>query len=219
MPATQNGPRYFVTGTDTGVGKTVVWRALARGAREREHGGRVLAFKPIETGCPADSGEDQETLAKAAGDWQRGPLRGLYRFRQPAAPLVAATAEGRTIDTASIVETFRQSAEGTSLALVEGAGGWRVPITPTLDMGGLARALELPVIVVGRATLGTINHSLLTVEAVERDHCAVAALVLSQRPEDDPAFAASNANEIGRCWPGRIVVLSSDPSTLDDLLR
>lgn len=219
MVDTQQGARYFVTGTDTGVGKTFVSAALARRARELNPKNRVFAFKPIETGCSPESGEDQETLAQAAGDWQQGSLRGLYRFRQPAAPLVSATAEGRTIDTGSIVETFRRNAEGTSLALVEGAGGWRVPVTSTVDMGGLAFALQLPVVVVGRATLGTINHSLLTLEAVERDGCTVAALVLSQRPDDDPAFASSNATEIGRVWSGRIIILGSDPSSLDELLR
>jgi len=216
---THSGRQYFVTGTDTGVGKTFVSATLVRRARQLKPEGQVFAFKPIETGCAQDSGDDQETLAKAAGDWQRGRLRGLYRFRQPAAPLVAATAESRTIDIGSIVDTFRANAKGTSLAIVEGAGGWRVPITPTVDMGGLAVALQLPVIVVGRATLGTISHSLLTLEAVERDGCTVAALVLSRRPEDDPAFTSSNATEIGRCWPGRIIVLGSDPSTLDELLR
>jgi dethiobiotin synthetase len=211
-------PGYFVTGTDTGVGKTFVSAALARRARDMRPDGRVLAFKPIETGCTRNVGEDQEALAEAAGDWQRGPLRGLYRFRQPAAPLVAAAAQGHGIDIVSIVETFRHGADGTSLAIVEGAGGWRVPITADVDMGGLARSLALPVIVVGRATLGTINHSLLTLEAVERDGCTVAALVLSLRPEEDAAFAASNVTEIRRAWPGRIFVLGSDASALDELL-
>lgn len=210
--------QYFVTGTDTGVGKTHVSAALARRARELHPGRRVFVFKPIETGCAREYGEDQEALAAAAGDWQQGRLRGLYQFRAPVAPLVAADAEGRTIDVASIVETFRGASEGTSLALVEGAGGWRVPITPTHDMASLAIALGLPVVVAARATLGTINHSLLTIEAVERDGCAVAALVLSLRPEEDATFAASNAAQIARRWPGRIIVLGESAAVLDGLL-
>jgi dethiobiotin synthetase len=215
---TTPGRRYFVTGTDTGVGKTYVAAALAVRARQRRPDQRVLAFKPVETGCTGAFGEDQQALALAAGNWQQGPLRGLYQFKQPAAPLVAASAESRTIDIASILETFRDGRAGTSLALVEGAGGWRVPITASVDMAELARRIDVPVIVVGRASLGTINHSLLTIEAVERDGCTVAALVLSQRPDDDPTFAASNAEQIGRRWPGRIVVLGSDPAVLDCLL-
>jgi dethiobiotin synthetase len=210
--------QYFVTGTDTGVGKTYVSAALARRGRKLRPGQRVLAFKPIETGCTDELGEDQRALSEAAGGWQEGPLRGLYQFKQPAAPLVAAEAESRTIDLDRVVEAFNEGRGGTSLAIVEGAGGWRVPITPAVDMAGLASRLAAPVIVVGRAALGTINHSLLTVEAVERDGCSVAALVLSQRPDEDPAFTASNATEIARRWSGRIIVLAGDPRVLDPLL-
>lgn len=208
---------FFVTGTDTGVGKTFVAAALARRAVERNLG-RVFAFKPIETGCVARYGEDQEELARAAGDWQQDELRGLYQFAFPAAPRVAAEAEGRTIELESIVRTYVVGARDGGLAIVEGAGGWRVPITDAADMAALARRLELPVIIVARATLGTINHSLLTIEAVQNDGCSVAALVLSRRPDDDAAFAASNAREIARRWSGTIIELSASPSSLDALL-
>lgn len=213
-----NGRGYFVTGTDTGVGKTHVTATLAIRARALHPGQRVFAFKPIETGCAGAYGEDQEVLAVAAGDWQQQQLRGMYRLRQPAAPLVAAEAEASAIDVPSIVETFRAGSEGTTVALVEGAGGWRVPITPTVDIGGLAVALGLPVIVVARATLGTINHSLLTIEAVEREGCSVAALVLSQRPNEDAAFATSNARTLARRWAGRIIVFAAESNVLDPLL-
>src|SRR5688572_9326428 len=125
---------YFITGTDTGVGKTYVGRALALRARTRGH--RVFAFKPIETGCvPGPDGEllgdDQEQLAIAAGDWQQGILRGVYRFAVPAAPRVAAEEAGVAIEVNRLVQIARQGAEtaNVSLTLVEGAGGWRVPIT------------------------------------------------------------------------------------------
>lgn len=207
---------YFVTGTDTGVGKTFTSAALA--SRALALGKRVFAFKPIETGCAPPEGEDQRTLSVAAGDWQTGTLRGLYQLAQPVAPLVAAEAERRSIDLDLIDVTIREAAAHADLVIVEGAGGWRVPITPTIDMAAFAARLALPVILVARATLGTINHSLLTLEAVERDGCSVAALVLSQHPSDDPEFTASNAHEIGRRWKGRIVILSGDPSALDPLL-
>jgi dethiobiotin synthetase len=212
---------YFVTGTDTDVGKTYVGCTLARRAISRGH--KVFAFKPAETGCrrTADGlyrGEDQELLVAAAGDWQTGALRGLYRFPLPAAPLVAAVHAESSIDLDLIERTVQAGAASTTFTIVEGAGGWRVPITAEADMATLARRLGLPVLIVARAGLGTINHSLLTIEAVERDGCQVAALVLSQRPTDDPAFTPSNRAEIGRRWPGAIVVLGNDPSALDRLI-
>ncbi len=211
-------PGYFVTGTDTGVGKTFVTASLARRARHLRPQARVFGFKPVETGCTDELGEDQRALTEAAGGWQTGELRGLYQFRRPAAPRVAAEEEGRRVEMKAVLETVREGSKQAVLTLVEGAGGWRVPITDEVDMSGLARALKLPVIVVARAGLGTINHSLLTVEAVERDGCSVAALVLSRRPDEDPAFAASNADEIGRSWRGQILTLADDPAVLDVLL-
>ena len=215
---------YFITGTDTNVGKTYVTCALTR--RARALGLRVFAFKPIETGCSTGPdgrwlGADQELLAAAAGDWQQGVLRGVYRFPLPAAPLVAAEVAGAVIDLGVVVSTARRGAEQAgpaSIALIEGAGGWRVPITRTADMATLAREASLPVIVVARAGLGTINHSLLTIEAIERDGLRVAAVVISQRSDDDPEFTASNLREINRRWAGRVLTLSAQDSVLDPLL-
>lgn len=203
--------RYFVTGTDTGVGKTYVTALLAR--RARELGLQVVALKPIETGVVGEMGDDQQTLVDAAGGWQTGELRGIYQFRQPVAPRVAAEAVGVTIDVERIVEMVQTRTE--DVVLVEGAGGWRVPITDTVDMAGLARACGMPVVVVARAGLGTINHSLLTIEAIERDGLSVAGLVLSQQPTDDPELTRSNVREIERRWPGQVRVHDD----LDDLLR
>lgn len=210
--------RYFITGTDTGVGKTFVTTALARRARSLNPSWKVLAFKPIETGCTGDLGEDQAALVAAAGDWQRDEARGVYQFRLPAAPFVAARAESRDIDLARIHRALASASNGADLVLVEGAGGLRVPVTGSLDMAGMARFLELPVLVVARGSLGTINHSLLTLEAAERSGLAVAALVLSQHPDDDPTFTLSNAAEIGRQWPGTIIVFDGDQAQLDPLL-
>ena len=207
--------RYFITGTDTGVGKTFVTCTFAH--RAREIGRRVMAFKPIETGVNGTLGEDQHALVEAAGGWQHSAARGLYQFAQPAAPLVAARAESRTIDVDAIKRVV-SSAAGLDLLLVEGAGGLRVPVTETVDMAGLARALDLPLIVVARAGLGTINHSLLTIEAAEREGLRVAALVLSLRPDEDRDFAASNAFEIRRRWPSTVLVFDGSGPSLDMLL-
>jgi dethiobiotin synthetase len=216
-------PGYFITGTDTDAGKTYVTCALARRARARGH--KVFAFKPIETGCAPGHGggligADQELLAAAAGDWQEGLQRGVYRFPVPAAPLVAAEQAGQTIDLALVERTARDAVaqSGVTWTLVEGAGGWRVPITTVADMGSLARAFGLPVLVVARARLGTINHTLLTIEAVERDGLPVAGVVLSQRPEDDADAARSNRAQIQRRWAGAVVLLGMDSVVLDGLV-
>jgi dethiobiotin synthetase len=211
--------RLFVTGTDTGVGKTFVTAAIAR--RARALGKKVFAFKPVETGCEMLNGRlvgaDQEIISAAAGDWQTGELRGVYQFVRPLAPLVAAQAEGATIDLARIVEVAG-SCEDADLVVVEGAGGWRVPITETADMSSLAKALGAEVVIAARAGLGTINHSLLTIEAVERDDLKIAALVLSRRPDDDLEHTLSNRDEIRRVWSGEVLVLDSDASILDALV-
>lgn len=203
---------YFITGTGTGVGKTHVTAAIAR--RLRLSGARVFAFKPIETGCTLKDGRlegaDQAILVEAAGSWQKGELAGVYRFEPPVAPAVA----GGPIDLAAIHRVFYAGARQADFSLVEGAGGWRVPITESADMGTLAKQCALPVIVVATATLGTINHSLLTLEVVERDGLRVAGLVLSRRPEDDLSHAESNVAQLRSRWSGRVILLNH-PSDLD----
>ena len=209
---------FFVTGTDTGVGKTTVTAAIAR--RGRALGLRMFAFKPVETGCERGAlGPDQTALCDAAGGWQQGPLRGIYQLASPVAPAVAAEEEGRTIDLGEIEARALEGAGQADVTVVEGAGGWRVPVTSREDIGGLARRLGLPVIIVARASLGTINHSVLTLEAVERDGCSVAALVMSRRPDEDPAFAHSNAQQIARWWNGLVLTYEGDDAALDPLFR
>lgn len=207
---------YFVTGTDTGVGKTHVTEALCRGARTL--GKKVFGFKPIETGCEVIGdrrvGADMEALWKAAGSWQTGELRGVYHFLSPVAPLVAAREEAVQIDLDRIDRVFRDGVAQSEVTLVEGAGGWRVPITDTADTSTLAKRTGLPVVVVSRATLGTINHSLLTIEAVERDGCQVAAVVLSRRPEESAEFARGNRDEILARWKGTVIVYEGSDSVL-----
>lgn len=211
---------FFVTGTDTGVGKTHVTTGLARCARAL--GKKVFAFKPVESGCEAIDGHlfgsDMEALSKAAGDWQEGELRGIYRLRSPVAPYVASLEDSVDIDFAHIKRTVKDGAAQAEVTLVEGAGGWRVPLTEKHDIADLARELALPVVVVSRGTLGTINHSLLTLEAIERDGCKVAVLVLSRRPEESESFAASNAEQVLRRWPkGTVIVYGSDESVFRPL--
>ena len=209
--------RYFVTGTDTGVGKTHVTATLAQ--RGRQMGRRVFAWKPIETGCEETirgrQGADQEAISS---DWQQGELRGVYRLLRPLAPLMAAEAEGESIDLQRIEQVFQAGSKDSALVLVEGAGGWRVPITSQVDMSGLSALLRLPVLIVARGTLGTINHTLLTIEAVRRDGQSVAAVVMSCRPGEDPAFVEQNAHAIADRSGVPVLRLWTDERILDPLL-
>jgi dethiobiotin synthetase len=167
----------FVTGTDTGCGKTAVACALARAARA--DGLRVRVIKPIETGCASDVPADALALAAAAGD--DAPLERLcpYRFALPAAPEVAAAAEGRTIELARIADAVALAAKDADLVIAEGAGGLLVPIAPGLDMADLAARLDLPLVVAARAALGTINHTRLTLEAAAARGLRVLGLAIS----------------------------------------
>ena len=167
----------FVSGTDTGCGKTAVACALARSLRAA--GKRVRVLKPIETGCVDGEPADARALAEAAGD--DAPLERLcpYRFALPAAPEVAARAEGIAIEIALIEAALALASKDADLVIVEGAGGLLVPIAPGLDMAGLVRRLGLPLLVATRATLGTINHTLLTLEAARARGLRVLGVVVS----------------------------------------
>lgn len=171
----------FITGTDTGCGKTTVACALARAAREV--GLRVRVLKPVETGCEEVEGEripaDALALAEAAGDPRSAAELCPYRLALPAAPEIAARHENVAIDPDLLRRAFAATAAGADLVLVEGAGGLRVPIAPGLEMAELALLFGLPLLVVARASLGTINHTLLTLEAARSRRLAVAGVIFS----------------------------------------
>jgi dethiobiotin synthetase len=154
----RNGPGFFVTGTDTGVGKTVVACALVRALRGR--GVDAGAMKPIETGVSEAGPLDAIALREAAGGTDSLDDVCPQRFRLPAAPTVAAVAEGRTVDLAAVDEAFARLAARHELLVVEGAGGLLAPAADGASMADLAARLRLPLLVVARAALGTINHSL-----------------------------------------------------------
>jgi dethiobiotin synthetase len=211
----------FVTGTDTGVAKTFVTSALARYLVAS--GRRVAAIKPAESGCRQWHeglwAEDAETIATAAGDWQGRDERCLFRFETALAPGVAAELEGRPLVLEDAVAFVRRVSTRAELALVEGAGGWLVPLGGGQTIADLAVALGLPVVVVARGTLGTINHSLLTVQAVRSRGLPVAGVVLSVHPAEDLAAAQLNRREIERHGAVRVWVFaeagwSPDPAAL-----
>jgi dethiobiotin synthetase len=167
----------FVTATDTGVGKTTVSCALLQ-AWSKQH--RVAAMKPCETG----GGDDAEKLIAACGRPLDPSLVRPYAFPLPASPEAAAAAHGAPyIDIGNIRRCYAELGDEAELVLVEGAGGLLVPIDPQRTMADLAAALDLPVLIVARPSLGTINHTLLTVEAARARRLNVLGVVFSRTDE------------------------------------
>jgi dethiobiotin synthetase len=223
---------FFVAGTDTGVGKTEVARALC--ALLAGRGYKPLALKPAETGCDdLDAPADALALREACGSQQALDDLCPYRFRLPAAPLVAAEAEGRTIDLLRIEALVAKAAQRP--IVVEAAGGLLVPfaraalsleevdppdrppaqaIVTNLD---LAERLGLPVVLVARAGLGTLNHSALSAEALRRRGLEIAALVLNRTVAQDDPSVASNPDWVGQMTNAR--VLGPTPFVADPALR
>jgi dethiobiotin synthetase len=168
---------FFVSGTDTGVGKTVVGCALVRAMRGRRLD--VGVMKPIETGVGAGGPLDALALRSAAAATE--PLEEIcpQTFALPAAPTVAAASEGRSVQIGPIREAFGRLRARHEWLVVEGAGGLLVPATGDLSMADLSRELQLPLLIVARAALGTINHTLLTLEAAVARGLPVVGVVIS----------------------------------------
>jgi dethiobiotin synthetase len=156
---------YFVTGTDTGVGKTLISCALLHGFAAQ--GRRVVGMKPVAAGC-ADGGqhEDVRQLRAAANVLASGGQINPYCFMQAVAPLLAARFVGVSINFARIVESFSELNAQADVVIVEGVGGFRVPLNDEQDSADMAEQLGLPFILVVGMRLGCLNHALLTAEAI-----------------------------------------------------
>jgi dethiobiotin synthetase len=170
----------FITGTDTGVGKTLIAGGIARVLRQQ--GLKVGVFKPIATGC-RDEGvlvsDDTEFLALCADAEYSLSVITPVTYKTPAAPITCAQIEGRAIDYDEIVKAYRYLCEHTDVVIVEGIGGAMVPLDAAHTVLDLAVEFDLPTVIVARPNLGTINHSLLTIAAVRNAGLPVAGLVIS----------------------------------------
>lgn len=171
----------FITGTDTGVGKTHVGAGIASALRKL--GVDVGVMKPVETGCRRRGGElipaDAVALMKAAGSRDPLDLINPYRFPKPLAPPVAARLEGKKIERKRVLAAYRTLKQRHDFMLVEGAGGIMVPLSDEYLYLDLARDLKLPVLIVARPSLGTINHTLLTVMALRSAKVTIAGIVIN----------------------------------------
>ena len=202
----------FVTGTDTEVGKSVVAASICAALAAR--GERVAAFKPAVTGLDEEAGElgrDHELLAAAASAGQSPEDVAPYRFGPPVSPHLAAELAGLTIEPAELVS----AACAHDVVVCEGVGGLLVPITPGYLVRDLAVDLALPVVIAARPGLGTINHTLLTVEAARAAGLAVAGVVMTPWPDDPTPMERSNRTTVERL--GRVPVSGLPHTTRDTL--
>ncbi|MCI0498362.1 MAG: dethiobiotin synthase [Planctomycetales bacterium] len=171
----------FITGTDTGVGKTLIAGGIAAVLRRQGH--KVGVFKPIASGCRHDReglvSADSEFLALCAdADYPLSVITPVA-YKTPAAPVTCAKREERPVDFEAIAAAYRYLCETCDVVLVEGIGGAMVPIDPQRTILDLAVEFDLPVVIVARPTLGTINHTLLTIQAVRNAGLPVAGVVIS----------------------------------------
>lgn len=171
----------FITGTDTGVGKTYVACGIA--AALRSTGIDVGVMKPAETGCPARNGKlvplDAMRLMKAAGAKDVLGLVNPYRFRKPLAPSVAARMERKSVRSKKILDSYDALSRRHDFMIVEGAGGIMVPLAGDYLFLDLAKALGLPALIVARPGLGTINHTLLTVGALRGGGIKIKGVIIN----------------------------------------
>lgn len=191
-----NSRVLFVTGTSTGVGKTVVTAALLRLARR--HGLSCIGLKPVASGgvrvAPAAPLRNADALElQAAGSMPVAyETVNPYCFEPPIAPHLAAREAGVVLDLPHLVDWYRQASRGAELVLVEGAGGWRVPLHPSGFLSDLPEALGLDVLLVVGLTLGCLNHARLTVEAIGAGgRCRLAGWIANAV---DPGFERAGDN-------------------------
>ena len=197
----------FVTGTDTGVGKTVVTGAVALALRAR--GIDVALAKPIQTGgLASDPNGDAALLAGWLGLPDPHEIC-PFSFAPPVAPLVAARMERRALALDDVVDHVRGLASGRDAVMVEGVGGLLVPLGEGWDVADLAGALGLPLLVVARPGLGTVNHTLLTLAAAASRGLGVLGVILNGRGDDADASLGTNADLIAEL--GRVHVLGRTP--------
>jgi dethiobiotin synthetase len=168
---------FFITGTDTGVGKTYVTKLLVESLRAE--GKYAVGFKPISCG----DRDDATILAAASGNLPLDEVNPLH-FSSAVAPHVAALLENKTINPSEIIASYKTISEKYDPVIVEGAGGWEVPITETYFVSDLAKDLKLPVILVAANRLGALNHILLTLAAIEAKGLKCAGIILNQLEDE-----------------------------------
>jgi dethiobiotin synthetase len=197
-PSAASAPGFFVTGTGTEVGKSVVAAVLARTLARQ--GRRVAVFKPAVTGLddlsPAVPEPDHELLRRAAESGQSDAEIAPYRYGPPASPHLAAALAGEEIEPRRLLDAAAAAGASADVLVCEGVGGLLVPLTRSYQVRDLAADLRLPLVIASQPGLGTINHTLLTVEAARAAGLEVAFVVLTPWPRQPSAIEESNRETI-----------------------
>lgn len=216
---------FFITGTDTGIGKTVIAGALIRALRSL--GYKTVGMKPIETGCQRAVDSRQQTvdskqhtarnsnilipedgtfLQEMSGTGESLDLITPIRFEKPLAPLPASEIEGRPIDREKMMRAFTHLAQKYDTLIVEGIGGIMVPISKTYFVVDLASDLGLPVIVVTSPRLGTLNHTLLTVQVAIARGISVAGIIVNyHKPPEGTVAEQTNPDVLEMTCPAPLL--------------
>ena len=169
---------FFITGTDTDVGKTYVTSLLTRSLRRA--GFDTVAMKPVSCGEPGDTGEIRAAAGNELSPEEVTPVS----YKAPLAPIEAARLEGRVFDPEEVLSVFRRLRSTHRSLLVEGVGGWIVPLKEGYSSADLAKEMGLPVLVVVRNRLGALNHTLLTLESIRNYGLTCGGIVLNNHPAD-----------------------------------
>jgi dethiobiotin synthetase len=178
---------FFITGTDTGVGKTVVTACLSLFFENQ--GMDVGVMKPIETGvdpkCSSTANSDAKFLMKVSGSTDAEEEVCPYRLKIPASPYQASEIAGTPIQPATILEQLKILQSRHNMMLMEGVGGLLVPITAGYNVADLAREIGLPLIIVSRIRVGTLNHTLLTINAARQYGLKIKGIILNKQESGD----------------------------------
>jgi dethiobiotin synthetase len=210
----------FVTGTGTEVGKTVVAAAIVAAAVDG--GMSVAAFKPVVTGLDESSGDwprDHELLSEVANAGQSPSDVAPFRFGPAVSPHLAEALSGEEIDPDELVAKADEEAGRADALVVEGVGGLLVPLTNDYLVRDFAGELSLPVVIAARPGLGTINHSLLTIECARAAGLDVRAVVLTPWPREPSVMEQSNRATIARLGGVEVATLATTTPAVDDLAR
>ena len=215
-----NATSYYITGTDTGIGKSVASTALLHALRMR--GLRAVGMKPVASGCEHTPqgwrNEDAIALLGASDPQPAYEDVNPYALPQPLAPELAAADSGVKIELATIVSAHRRLAAQADAVVVEGVGGWAAPLTATLDQLDVVRALRLPVVMVVGLRLGCINHARLTARAIAADGVQLVGWIAN---DIDPAMERRDDNFAilqrvlsAPCWGRLPFAVAHDPRML-----
>jgi dethiobiotin synthetase len=195
---------WFITGTDTGIGKT--WCSLAFIKQLKQQGLQVAGMKPIASGCENGKNSDAEQILAASSLALPYEIVNPYAFEPAIAPHIAAQQVGQTIELKVLIEKYKQLAALADAVVIEGAGGWRVPINASQSLKDMVLAIDAKVILVVGLRLGCINHALLTAEAIQRDGCTLAAWIANPI---DPEFDSKASIETISSYLGKPLNLIS----------